>query len=185
MAKRIAVVVSQGQSQNPAKRGLEEDIVAALIMEPGIDVTVIPHLYDLKADGTGMLALQGIKGNVVVLSWLYERGAHWILDRNGIHGHVGQTLIKPEDDDDEEDEVIEAADSKDRVIQHRNIPNRRIYCLDLRVHDRPQAYIDEIKRIATENEQKLVQLGGWIDGTARQEQLDRFAKPTNSTALAD
>ena len=183
MAKRIAVVVSQGQSQNPAKRGLEEDIVAALIMEPGIDVTVIPHLYDLKADGTGMLALQGIKGNVVVLSWLYERGAHWILDRNGIHGHVGQTLIKPEDDDDEEDEVIEAADSKDRVIQHRNIPNRRIYCLDLRVHDRPQAYIDEIKRIATENEQKLVQLGGWIDGTARQEQLDRFAKPTNSTAL--
>ena len=59
MANRIAVVISQGQSQNPAKRGLEEDIIASLLMESGsgIDVTVIPHLYDLKADGTGMLAL--------------------------------------------------------------------------------------------------------------------------------
>ena len=55
MAKRIAVVVSQGQSQNPAKRGLEEDLVAALLMEPGIDVTVIPNLYDLAPDGTGMV----------------------------------------------------------------------------------------------------------------------------------
>ena len=147
MAKRIAVVVSQGQSQNPAKRGLEEDIVTALIMESGIEVTVIPHLYDLKADGTGMLALQSIKGNLIVLSWLYERGAHWVLDRNGIHGHVGHTLIKPEDDE-EEDDLEAAGNDKDRVIQHRDIPNRRIYCIDLRVHDAAQPYIDEIKRIA-------------------------------------
>ena len=35
---RLTVVLSQGQSQNPAKRGLEEEIAAALIMEPGIDV---------------------------------------------------------------------------------------------------------------------------------------------------
>ena len=75
--KRIAVVVSQGQSANPAKRQLEEDIVAGLLMEPGIDVVVIPHLYDLKADGTGMLALRGIMGNMIVLSWLYERAARW------------------------------------------------------------------------------------------------------------
>ena len=182
MAKRIAVVVSQGQSQNPAKRGLEEDIVTALIMESGVEVTVIPHLYDLKADGTGMLAMQSIKGNLIVLSWLYERGAHWVLDRNGIHGNVGQTLIKPEDDE-EEDDLEATGDDKDRVIQHRNVPNRRIYCIDLRVHDTVQPYVDEIKRIANENEQKLVHLGGWLDGTPRQAQLDRFAKPTNSTAL--
>ncbi len=182
MAKRIAVVVSQGQSQNPAKRGLEEDIVTALIMESGVEVTVIPHLYDLKADGTGMLAMQSIKGNLIVLSWLYERGAHWVLDRNGIHGNVGQTLIKPEDDE-EEDDLEATGDDKDRVIQHRNVPNRRIYCIDLRVHDTVQPYVDEIKRIANENEQKLVHLGGWLDGTPRQAQLDRFVKPTNSTAI--
>ena len=54
MAKRLTVVVSQAQSSNPAKRQLEEDIVAALLFEPGIDVVVIPHLYDLTADSTGM-----------------------------------------------------------------------------------------------------------------------------------
>ena len=58
MAKRITVVVSQGQSQSPAKRNLEENLVAALLMEPGVDVVVVPHLYDLKPEGTGVLALQ-------------------------------------------------------------------------------------------------------------------------------
>ncbi len=186
MAKRIAVVVSQGQSQNPVKRGLEEDIVAALIMEPGIEVTVIPHLYDLKPDGTGMLALDGIKGNMIVLSWLYERGARWILDRNNIRGRVGQTVIKAAEGDDEEeddDELAAQDDGKLRVIDQRELPNRRIYCIDLRVHQTAQPYIDEIKRIADENTQKLVQLGDWLQGSAKPEQLERFANPTNTTAL--
>src|SRR6476469_11004520 len=129
MAKRIAVVVSQGQRANPAKRQLEEDIVGALLMEPGIDVVVIPHLYDLKPDGTGLLALSGIMGNMIVLSWLYERAARWTLDRFGIRGKEGLTLIKSEDDD-EEDEAEEAStsgDNKERVIDTRDLPNRRIY----------------------------------------------------------
>ena len=107
MAKRIAVVISQGQSANPAKRQLEEDIVAGLLMEPGIDVVVIPHLYDLTPDGTGLLALNGIMGNMMVLSWLYERGARWTLDRFGIRGREGLTTIKMADDDaDEDDEEL-------------------------------------------------------------------------------
>ena len=93
MAKRIAVVVSQGQSASPAKRQLEEDIISALLFEQGLDLVVIPHLYDLKPDGTGMLALSGIMGNMIVLSWLYERGARWTLDRFGICGKEGLTLI--------------------------------------------------------------------------------------------
>jgi|SRR5687767_1695389 len=38
MAKRIAVVVSQGQSASPAKRQLEEDIISALLFEQGLDL---------------------------------------------------------------------------------------------------------------------------------------------------
>src|SRR6185503_19899347 len=110
MAKRIAVVVSQGQSANPAKRQLEEDIVAGLLMEPGIDVIVIPHLYDLKPDGTGILALKGIMGNMIVVSWLYERGARWTLDRADIRGKEGLTTIKSADDEEEEDENEEQID---------------------------------------------------------------------------
>jgi NAD-dependent dihydropyrimidine dehydrogenase PreA subunit len=184
--KRIAVVVSQGQSANPAKRQLEEDIVAGLLMEPGIDVIVIPHLYDLAPDGTGMLALRGIMGNMIVLSWLYERGARWTLDRFGIRGREGLTTIKADDEGDEEEADKandEAADGKQRVIDARDVPNRRIYCIDLRVHATAQPYIDEVKRIARENAMQLMDLGGWIGGTPRPEALARFAQPTNDTAL--
>ncbi|MDX1948728.1 MAG: ferredoxin family protein [Pirellulaceae bacterium] len=188
MAKRIAAVISQGQSANPAKRQLEEDIVAGLLMEPGIDVVVIPHLYDLKPDGTGMLALRGIMGNMIVLSWLYERGARWTLDRFGIRGREGVTTIKAADDDEEDDESAgdePAADDKDRVNDGRDIPNRKIYCVDLRVHSNAQPYIDEVKRIARENTLQLMSLGG-IGGPGTQpkpEQLARFLQPTNDTAL--
>ena len=161
MVKRIAVVVSQGQSNNPVKRDIEEEIVAALMMEPGIDVTVIPHLYDLKSDGTGMVALSGIAGNMIILSWLYERAARWVLDRNGICGHVGESLIQHEDDDEEEAELDE---DKDRVIQQREIPNRKIYCLDLQVENSPQPYIEEVKRIASENSAEVVNLMNWVGG---------------------
>jgi len=188
MAKRIAVVISQGQSLNPAKRALEEDLVAALLMEPGVDVTVVPHLYDLQPDGTGMLALQGIKGNMIVLAWLYERGARWILDRNGIRGQAGQTLLKPDDDaeEDEEDEEPSPAvnDAKERVLDRREMPPRRIYCLDLRARPTAQPFVEEIKRIAEESTQKLVQLGEWIQGAPASDHLRRFISPTNNTSLA-
>jgi NAD-dependent dihydropyrimidine dehydrogenase PreA subunit len=186
MAKRIAAVISQGQSANPAKRQLEEDIVAGLLMEPGIDVIVIPHLYDLKPEGTGLLALSGIPGNVIVLSWLFDRAARWTLDRFGIRGLEGLTTIKAADDDEEEEDEAakaEAAEAKERVIDSRQMPNRRIYCLDLRVHNTAQPYIDEVKRIAKENSMQLMGLDSWIGGSPKQEQLARYIQPTNDTAL--
>ncbi len=184
--KRISVVLSQGQSQNPAKRQLEEDIVAGLLMEPGIDLVVVPHLYDLRADGTGMLALQGIGGNVIVLGWLYERAIRWTLDRFGIRGQEGLTLLKSADDDADEDEEQEEAatdDDKERVIDTRPIPNRRIYCLDLRVSTKAQEYIDEIKRIARENSMKLVGIGDMLSAgpIVRPETVQRYVQPTNDT----
>ena len=115
-------------------------------MEPGIDVVVIPHLYDLKPDGTGMLALRGIMGNMIVLSWLYDRAARWTLDRFGIRGKEGLTTIKAADDEEEDDDEAdgdakaEQAEAKERVIDTREVPNRRIYCVDLRVHSTAQPY---------------------------------------------
>jgi NAD-dependent dihydropyrimidine dehydrogenase PreA subunit len=152
MSKRIAVVISQGQSQNPAKRGLEEEVVAALVGEPGIDVTIIPHLYDLKPAGTGMLALQGIGGDMIVLSWLYERAARWILDRNGIRGRIGVSLVRREEDEDEELQDDPSDAGKEFVSDRREIPQRHVYCLDLRVYKTARPYVDEVKRIAAESE---------------------------------
>ena len=182
MAKRITVVVSQGQSQNPAKRGLEEDIVAELLMESGVDVVVIPNLYDLKPDGTGMLALQGISGNMIVCSWLFERAAHWILDRNSILGQVGETMIQRQDDDDEdlENELEEEVD-KERVIEQRQIPNRKIYCIDLRIHNTARPYIEEVKRIANENSAQVVELMSWISGSPKPEQTEQYLSANSPT----
>jgi NAD-dependent dihydropyrimidine dehydrogenase PreA subunit len=207
MPKRLSVVLSQGQSANPAKRQVEEDIVAGLLMEPGIDVIVIPNLYDLTPEGTGRLALEGIGGNVVVLSWLYERAIRWTLDRFGIRGKEGVTLIKPEEDDEDEEEESAEAEEKERVADTRPVPNRRIYCLDLRIHNSAAPYITEVKRIAKDNSLDLLSLGGLgtgglelatgITGRGTQdpatngnrtqgvtpEQLARYANPTNNTAL--
>lgn len=172
MPQRIAVVVSQGQSSHPAKRQLEEEIVAGLLAEPGIDLVVIPHLYDLAPEGTGMLALRSISGPMIVLSWLYERAARWTLDRFGIRGQEGLTLLRPADEDEEDDETegdaddeAEATDgngdpatAKTRVIDQRELPSRRIYCLDLRLHPTAGPYLDEIRRIVRENRLPLLSL---------------------------
>src|SRR4051795_2991146 len=104
---RLTVVLSQAQGKNPAKRALEESIAAALIMEPGLDVSIIPYLYDLGPDHTGRLYLESVKGDVVVLSWLYPRAAYWVLDRDGVKGRWGETLLKPADADEDEEEKAE------------------------------------------------------------------------------
>lgn len=200
MAKRLSVVVSQSPSKNPAKRKLEEDIVAGLLFENGIDVTIVPNLYDIKPDSTGMLALKQINGNVVVISWLFERAAHWVLDRNDINGHVGQVLLQNQDDEDDDEEVVEeeeSLDDKERVIDSRQIPNRKIYCLDLKTTNQANEFIDEVKRIHAENAVQIVGLGDIINavpvkpsngngstGLPVLSAADRMVSPTNDTSLA-
>src|SRR4051794_31893498 len=96
---RLTVVLSQAQGKNPARRALEESIAAALLVEPGLEVSIIPYLYDLDADHTGRLYLEGVTGDMVVLSWLFPRAAFWLLDRDGIKGQLGETKLKPEDEE--------------------------------------------------------------------------------------
>lgn len=171
MAKRLAVVISQGQSASPAKRNLEEDVIVRLMLESGIDVIVVPHLYDLADDSAGVLALQGVKGHFVLISWLYERAARWALDRRGVRGRAGTTLLVQASDDDEDDDELEdeatAAESKKRVLDAREIPARSIYCIDFKASDQPQDYVDEVKRIFRELTASLVaiDLGGGLGGS--------------------
>jgi NAD-dependent dihydropyrimidine dehydrogenase PreA subunit len=148
----LTIVLSQAQGKNPAKRALEESIVAALIMEPGLEVSVIPHLYDLDAEHTGRLFLESIRGDMAVLTWLYPRAAFWLLDRNGIKGHHGETQLKPPGDEDEEEE--EGATEPPKGIGALNPPDRHIYCLDLRDFATHEPYIQELRRIAAECRQR-------------------------------
>lgn len=146
---RLTVVLSQAQGKDPRKRALEESIVAALIMESGLDVSVIPYLYDLGPDHTGRLFLEGVSGDMVVLSWLYPRAAFWLLDRDGIKGHFGESQLKPPKDDDEEDEE-KGEPPPAKGIGAVDVPDRHIYSLDLRDFPSHTAYVEEVKRIAVE-----------------------------------
>jgi hypothetical protein len=191
MTRRIAVVVSQGQSASPARRRLEEEIVAGLLERPGLDVTILPHLYDLQADSTGVLALQGIVGDMIVLAWLYPRAAFWTLDRQGIRGQLGATRLKganedaaDEEEDADRDEAAGGAadgprDEPPPVEHSRGAAGRRIYCLDLRARDDARSFLEEIDRLAEEARVQVTDLIGWVGGTPRREALQRYLTPSH------
>jgi NAD-dependent dihydropyrimidine dehydrogenase PreA subunit len=149
MSNRITVVLSQAQGKHLAKRALEESIVAALILEPGLDVSVIPYLYDLGPDHTGRLFLEGVKGDLCVLAWNFPRAAFWLLDRDGIRGHYGESQLKPPAADEDEDEE-EGEPQPAKGIGSVDVPQRSIYCLDLRDFNSHEPYVNEIRRIAAE-----------------------------------
>jgi NAD-dependent dihydropyrimidine dehydrogenase PreA subunit len=162
---RITVVLSQTRSKNPAKRHLEEEIATALLLESGIDFAVVPNVYDLSPGDTGLLYLSSVKGHLILLSWLYPRAAHWLLDRYGISGKQGVSLLKSmgedDDDDDDDDKNISVENEEEtRGIGPAEMPDRHLFCLDLRSFADPKVYLDEVKRIAKESSIELVPLMG-------------------------
>ena len=186
-AKKVTVVISQSPGKNPLKRDLEETIAATLLLEPAIDVSLVPHLYDLTSDHTGMLFLKSVRGDMVVLSWLFPRAARWILDRNSVKGHAGVSLLKSPHGEDEDDEVENLENEEDQqppedrpnALGGYDLPDRKIYCLDLRDHADANVYLDEIRRIARETSVQTVELMGWINGSPAPEQLARYLNPVD------
>ena len=170
MTSRLTVVLSQAQGKNPAKRALEEAIVAALILEPGLEVSVVPYLYDLGPDHTGRLYLEGVKGDMCVLTWNFPRAAFWLLDRDGIRGHFGESLLKPPSAEDDEDEDAEEP-APAKGIGSVSVPERSIYCLDLRDFNQHEPYVQEVRRIAAECRERRTAL----------EQTKAAAKPVMVT----
>ena len=167
---------------------MEEQLVSQLFGRPGIDLVVIPHLYDLKPQAGGgpddstssceVAALRAIPGDIVVCSWLYPRAAYWILHRLGIGGQPGSILLATADETNEEAASWPEADSTDdentRVLNRAELPPRTIYNLDLRAYDSPEPYIEEVARIASEQ---------WPQSTERQPSAipqSAFRKPQSS-----
>ena len=91
MARRISVVLSQSQRPNPTQRDLEGTLVAELLMVHGIEVTLIPDLATLNEGDTGMLCLEGITGDIVLLSWYSSHEAIQHLHQREVLGRLGRT----------------------------------------------------------------------------------------------
>ena len=130
----IPVVVSLGQSNNPVKRKLEAEVAARVTADPRFELVVAPNLYDLKAEGEGVSKLMAFNGDMIILTWMYSRAAHWMLNRAGVAGQEGQSLLTYGEDEDQE-EMDSEEDEKPRVIDELTLPHRRIYCIDLRARN--------------------------------------------------
>ncbi|MCP4189464.1 MAG: ferredoxin family protein [Planctomycetaceae bacterium] len=181
--QRIPVALSLGQSNNPVKRELEKDIVSQLANDARFDVIVISNLYDLKPKGEGVTALKEIKGDLILLTWLYSRAAHWLLNRHGIAGQEGTSELTYGDDNDneEEDEPVTNEEDKPRVIDEMPLPSRQIYCLDMRASQTGSDFVEEIARI-TQEIRPNGDLIEWIAGKPEPDAMQRFLNPTNNTA---
>ena len=168
----LTIVISQGQSRSPDKRDLEQAIADAAASLPGVRVLKVPHLYDLPKDSETYKTLRSLDGDLVVLSWLFDRATHWTLDRHGVRGQVGEVLLKQEQDEDESDETPEELE---RVTDSQPRSSRTIYCIDFRASQNAADYAEEFSRILNERNAR------WLNGSATDAQLARFEQPTNST----
>jgi hypothetical protein len=155
--ERLTIVVSRGQSRSPEKRELEQQIIDKASTLEGVDVLVIPHLYDLPKTSESFRRLEAIEGDIVLISWIYERAAHWVLDRNGVRGQPGEVQLGAsdhgEDDDLEASKAPEAdasgksADAEQRMADQFPRPDRDIHCLDLKLANDAATFLAEIERI--------------------------------------
>ncbi len=174
MNAKLNVVIAQHQGKNPGKRQLEEEIAAALIMESGLSVSIVPHLYDLTESHTGTLHLRGISGDLVIFSWLYPRAARWTLDRLGVRGKAGRSRIVSGGGADENEEADRSPPAGDAPESSQPVPNRFVYCIDLRDVETPGQAIEEVKRLRDELNTPVVPLTSWIQGNPRPDQMRQF-----------
>jgi NAD-dependent dihydropyrimidine dehydrogenase PreA subunit len=150
------LVVSKGQSRNPKKRELEQAVAEMGQQLEGVQVLVVPHLYDLPKGSESYKKLSELEGNLIVVSWIFSRAAHWVLDRNGIQGQIGEVLLASGEDD--ADEAIEdvasvdeesngESDAAQRVTDLYPRTSRTIHCIDLKLTDQSDRIRSEIERI--------------------------------------
>ncbi len=176
---RLTVVISQGQSRSPDKRQLETDVGAGAAALPGVDVLIVPHLYDLARDGETYTRLRATEGPIVLCAWLFDRAAHWVLDRNGVRGQVGLSLLKNANESEEDEEEAAAAEASaaeetERVTDLYPRPERRIYCIDFREKTDSASFVNEIARIA-----ELEVASRFVTGAAAEH--PNFQVPRNDT----
>lgn len=162
---RLNVVVSQGQGRNPKKRRLEEELIQQLTLHRGLEVILVPHLYDLKSDSSAMMALKNISGHAVVLSWFFPRAAHWLLARNGVHGQQGTVLLQNDAEEEDQDQEAENENLEKEGTDASFFPQasgpgtkRFLYHVDFRASESPKDFLDEVVRIQSNLSERLVSL---------------------------
>jgi hypothetical protein len=95
MAPRIPVVFSQGGTLSPQQREHEEMLIAELLLEDRVEVSLIGPLPHLSEDDTDCLCLLGFQGDFILMSSCESAKAFEELDRLAVEGRQGRTAFEP------------------------------------------------------------------------------------------
>ena len=175
---KIIVVISQSVS-GVERRDFEEELIAHLLMETdGIEVTVIPDLEHLEDDTTGLLCLEGIKGDLIFASWNDPPTAFGKLAEKSIVGRFGRTSQSPSIPENFASIIGTSSTGEPLQPGVYDAMQRRIYCLDLNGFPQLGPLCEEIERIADENSTKtvsLIDLGGAEVTSSPAESAGEFA----------
>lgn len=141
MASPLSIVVSENRTGAPAARALQEELLAALSSRPGVELAVVPHVYDLQADSAALAQLREAPGDILFLGWLSPRAAFWVLQTHAISGRMGRTSQIATQDGEENPSQPVPGEGED---------GRTLWCFDLRQGSRAAAYLAEIDRLLRE-----------------------------------
>jgi hypothetical protein len=142
MAKRVPVVVSQSQFSDVNRRNLEEDLVAMLLLEDNVEVTVIPHLNTLEEGSTGLLCLEGLNGDLILCAWDPPADTIQHLIKLGQPASQARTSFTKEDE--------LAGDGGRRLV----------YAIDLSEHNSVDTLRQEVSRIRDESQTQVFNIVG-------------------------
>lgn len=82
----MAIVLSQTDQPSTQRRDFEEELVAILLMKDGLEVTIIGDIANIEAESTDALCLEGVRGNLLFISWYSQDDAEGHLGRAGVIG---------------------------------------------------------------------------------------------------
>lgn len=77
----------------------------------------------------------------------------------------------------DEDDLEDAPPREFHGIGSVQVPDRKIYCIDLRASETADDFLHEARRIVIENSVQTVDLMNFINGTPKAEQLQRYLNP--------
>jgi len=165
----MIVVISQSATNQPQLRDYEEQLVTYFLLEAQCEVNLVPDLELLDQDSTGLLCLEGIKGDMVVLSWYGSKEAQALLDSHGIRGRLPGEGRPPTDVRRDPSEQLGPGvyDAMQRTVHHLKLDLNRT-CTE---------YADHIKSLSHEATIKTVPLAAAAPPLIDKPPVDSDATP--------
>ena len=82
----MKLLLSQSHRNDPKRRDTEQELVASLLMQHRIEVILVEDLAHLEDDSTDALCIQGIRGDMLVVSWHHSVSCIECLRHMGVLG---------------------------------------------------------------------------------------------------